>query len=196
MGFFQNTRKPEGLGGKVMVAFMNMGHTPMATWGLSHIHPQAGDKVLDVGCGGGANIKRLLKTCRYVTGVDYSEVSVKKSQSMNEAAIRQGRCKVVQGDVQKLPFEDNAFDLVTAFETTYFWPDMDKSFGQIHRVLKSGGTFLVTNEITEENDTWSDKIEGMKVYSNVEMREFLRNAGFKEIQVDTQKDWVTFIAKK
>ncbi len=34
MSFFENTRKPVGLGGKLMVAMMNLGHTPVATWGL------------------------------------------------------------------------------------------------------------------------------------------------------------------
>ena len=35
MSFFENTRKPVGLGGKLMVAMMNLGHSPMARWGLS-----------------------------------------------------------------------------------------------------------------------------------------------------------------
>ena len=34
MSFFENTRKPEGLGGKIMVAMMNLGHSPVARWGL------------------------------------------------------------------------------------------------------------------------------------------------------------------
>lgn len=35
MSFFENTRKPVGLGGKIMVAMMNFGHSAMAEWGLS-----------------------------------------------------------------------------------------------------------------------------------------------------------------
>ena len=38
MSFFENTRKPVGLGGKLMVAMMNLGHTPVATWGLEFLH--------------------------------------------------------------------------------------------------------------------------------------------------------------
>ena len=34
MSFFENTRKPVGLGGKIMVAMMNVGHSAMAAWGL------------------------------------------------------------------------------------------------------------------------------------------------------------------
>ena len=77
MSFFENTRKPVGLGGKLMVAMMNLGHSPMTRWGLP---PNA--KVLDCGCGGGANIKRLLKKCPHgvVKGIDYSPASVEKAR--------------------------------------------------------------------------------------------------------------------
>ena len=63
MSFFENTRKPVGLGGKLMVAMMNLGHGPVARWGLRFLRLAPNAKVLDCGCGGGANIKRLLKKC-------------------------------------------------------------------------------------------------------------------------------------
>ena len=82
MSFLGNTRKPEGQGGKVMVSLMNLCHTPMADWGLRFLHTDADGKVLDCGCGGGANIKRLLKRCPQgvVKGIDYSPVSVAKAE--------------------------------------------------------------------------------------------------------------------
>ena len=63
MSFFENTRKPVGLGGKLMVAMMNLGHSPVARWGLRFLRLAPNAKVLDCGCGGGTNIKRLLKKC-------------------------------------------------------------------------------------------------------------------------------------
>ena len=57
MSFFENTRKPVGLGGKIMVAMMNFGHSAMAAWGLQFLQPAPDAMVLDCGCGGGANIK-------------------------------------------------------------------------------------------------------------------------------------------
>ena len=50
MSFFENTRKPVGLGGKLMVAMMNLGHTPVATWGLEFLHLSPDAKVLDCVC--------------------------------------------------------------------------------------------------------------------------------------------------
>ena len=96
MSFFENTRKPVGLGGKLMVVMMNLGHSPVARWGLQFLELAPDAKALDCGCGGGANIKRLLKKCPegIVKGIDYSPVSVEKSQKVNETAIAEGRCSM------------------------------------------------------------------------------------------------------
>ena len=92
MSFFENTRKPVGLGGKIMVAMMNFGHSAMAAWGLHFLQPAPDAMVLDCGCGGGANIKTLLKLCPNgkVQGIDYSAVS---HASKNILQPRELRCK-------------------------------------------------------------------------------------------------------
>ena len=133
MSFFENTRKPVGLGGKIMVAMMNLGHSPVARWGLRFLELTLDAKVLDCGCGGGANIKRLLKKCPegIVKGIDYSPVSVEKSKKVNDAAIAEGRCAVLQGSVANMIFADDWFDAVTAFETVYFWPDLPRCFREV-----------------------------------------------------------------
>ena len=103
---FSNTRKPEGFFGRLMVSGMNGGsHAAMATWGLEIIDiPQTGE-ILDIGCGGGANIARLLARSKAskVTGVDYSPVSVAKSSKVNADAIAQGRCEVRGGRCGSAP---------------------------------------------------------------------------------------------
>ena len=154
MSFFENTRKPVGLGGKIMVAMMNVGHSAVARWGLQFLNAAPDARVLDCGCGGGANMKRLLKKCPQgvVKGIDYSPVSVEKSKKITEAAIAEGRCAVLQGSVADMMFADNVFDSVTAFETVYFWPDLPRCFREVYRVLKTGGTFLICNESSGDTD--------------------------------------------
>lgn len=96
MSFFENTRKPTGLGGKLMVSMMNLGHSALANWGLRFLDLPKDAKILDCGCGGGANIKKMLKKCPQgiVKGVDYSPVSVEKAKKVNEQAIARDRCVV------------------------------------------------------------------------------------------------------
>ena len=98
MSFFQNTCKPEGIGGKIMVNMMNAGHSSMAEWGFTHIEIRNDYRCLDIGCGGGANVKKLLVKTPYgkVIGIDYSEVSVIKSSKINKAEIENKHCEILQ----------------------------------------------------------------------------------------------------
>lgn len=146
MGFFENMRKPKGKLGQIQLKSMNKEHTPVALWGLKHLDIKSEDIILDVGCGGGININRMAKNAKKVYGVDYSIDSVKVSREVNRQEIYDGKVEVVQGDVQSLPFEGETFDIVTAFETVYFWPNIEKCFGEVKRVLKPGGIFLIGTE--------------------------------------------------
>lgn len=202
MSFFQNTRKPEGLGGKLMIAMMNSGHTPLATWGFSHISVAPDAAALDIGCGGGKNVELLLGMAPggHVTGVDYSEVSVETSRKLNRDAIAAGRCDIVQGNVLELPFGDATFDVATAFETVYFWPSIEQSFAQVHRVLCPGGAFLVTNELegrTKGAEQWTKKIDGMTAYTAEQLKDLLEGAGFTDVTVDrhASKGWICLTAR-
>ena len=201
MSFFENTRKPVGLGGKIMVAMMNVGHSAVARWGLQFLNAAPDAKVLDCGCGGGANIKRLLKKCSrgVVRGIDYSSVSVEKSKKVNEAAVTEGRCDVLCASVAELPFESEQFDSVTAFETVYFWPDLPQCFREVYRVLKPGGTFLICNESNGDSDKdekWTEIIGGMTIYKDAELKAYLEQTGFHEVQIHKKKSWLCITAWK
>lgn len=76
--YVNQTRKPEGFLGKMMVSSMNSGHAKMADWGFAHLPQMDVSAAVELGCGGGRNAGELLK--RYpkakVTAVDYSSLSV------------------------------------------------------------------------------------------------------------------------
>ena len=202
MSFFQNTCKPKGIGGKIMVNMMNIGHSSMAKWGFTHIRIKNNSICLDIGCGGGANVKRLLGKVPYgkVTGIDYSKISVIKSKKTNKTGIKIGRCEILQANVMDLPFGNDAFDLITAFETIYFWPDILEAFKQVHRVLKPNGTFMICNEVNGENpkdENWTKIIDGMKINNSEQIRETLKSAGFTDIKIDkNRKNWLCVICRK
>ena len=123
MGLFKNyvsqTRKPEGILGKMMLRGMNSGHAKMADWGLNHLQNIAPENIVDLGCGGGRNAGELLQRYpkAHVTAVDYSQLSVEKAREYNQEMIAAGRCTVQQGDVSALELPEEGYDLATAFET-------------------------------------------------------------------------------
>lgn len=186
MGIFDNMRKPKGKLGNIQLKSMNKEHTPVSLWGLKHLDIKADDVILDIGCGGGININRMSKHAKKVYGVDYSEESVKLSREVNDDEIKRGKVEVYKANVKKLPFEDNTFDIITAFETVYFWPNIEKSFGEVKRVLKPGGIFLIGMESNGSDNLpmkISEKLINMTVYNDEELTSFLKNNGYSKITV-------------
>lgn len=195
--FLQNAARPTGADGEAILERMNTSHARMAAWGFSHIHPAANAHALDVGCGGGMNLATLLKLCPqgYATGIDYSATSIAVSTRTNATAIAAGRCRVLQADVSTLPFPDASFDLATAFETLYFWPDPIRGLEEIRRVLRPGGSILICHEADGSrpgDKLWPLKIPGMRVYSAEQLHHLLAAAGFTRITTDLgpQQGWV------
>lgn len=201
--FFNQTRKPEGFLGKMMLSSMNAGHAKLADWGFSHLPSMAVKKAVDLGCGAGRNVGELLR--RYpkaqVTGVDYSALSVEKSSAYNQKAIADGRCDIQQGDVSDLKLPAEAFDLATAFETVYFWPGLETCFAQVAKVLKPGGSFLICNE-SDGKDAAGLKfetiIDGMKMHTVEQIEAALKVAGFSSVKSDhhPSRPWITVLARK
>ena len=189
MGLGDNFKKPAGFIGKMIVAGMNSGHAHVAEWGFSHLDGKITGSGLDIGCGGGANVKRLLERgCSKATGIDYSDVCVAQSTKFNKKYIERGSCRIVQASVSSLPFEDGSFDIATAFETVYFWPEIEKAFKEVFRVLKKGGLFFICNEVDglhKGDEKWTERIGGMKIYTGEQLSDLLAGAGFTDIQTDS-----------
>jgi ubiquinone/menaquinone biosynthesis C-methylase UbiE len=180
-------KKPEGKSGEELLDLMDKDHTPIALWSLTNLEVKEDDTTLDIGCGSGLNIKRLYekspKSKSY--GVDYSSTSVKKSKMMNRDEVEKGNIIVEKANVLDMPFEDDKFDIITAFSTVFFWPDIINAFKEVRRVLKTGGKFFIvqgingTDDFQPEND--EDNDEGAVFYNDIEFKDMLQEAGYAKV---------------
>jgi ubiquinone/menaquinone biosynthesis C-methylase UbiE len=141
----QQVRKPNGWLGRRLVRAMSLSHAAMTDWGLQQLTVAKNASVLDVGCGGGRTVGKLaaLAPEGRVVGLDYSATSVAVARDTNAGAIQAGRVEIEQGSVAALPFPDGTFDIVTAVETHYYWPNLAANVREVFRVTKPGGTFAL-----------------------------------------------------
>ena len=197
---FKNSGCPRGAAGKLILTMMNRGHRELHEWALSLVEIAPRAKALDIGCGGGSAMALLLRRCRegMVCGIDVSECGLECSARRNAKAIAAGRCEVRAGSAEAIPYPPGYFDIATAFETLYFWRDLDDAFAEVLRVLKPGGTFLAANHQGDpEHAEWTDVVDGMTVYGAEDITARLSRAGFAEISVHrSEKGWLCVIAKK
>ena len=90
----------------------------------------------------------------------------------------------------ELPYEKEKFDFVTAFETVYFWPDLNKSFSEVYRVLKPGGMFMFSYALDTSKTMryWTEQIDAMRILPTDEITKILSDVGFENLQTATKGD--------
>lgn len=201
----RQVRKPTKWAGRPFAWIMNYTHSALTDWGLAQVRIEESMSILDVGCGGGRTIQKLsaMATRGKIDGVDYAAGSVAASRARNADLIRAGRVQITQASVSKLPFPDNQFDLVTAVETQYYWPDLVGDMREILRVLKPGGMVLVILESYEKGRYGSLQGRALKLLGGANLsvedeKELFTKAGYIGVEVHTEqrKGWLCATGKK
>jgi ubiquinone/menaquinone biosynthesis C-methylase UbiE len=195
---------PTGKPGKTIAARMNKEHDQLTNWGLSHIKIEPNFTVLDIGVGGGRTVDKLASLAfnGQVFGIDYSRDMVDFSKVQNQHLVAEGKIQLVQDSVDALSFLGGQFDLVTAVETCYFWPDLPKAFREVNRVLKQGGKLLIIREMTKDGKFEVEHAEiiaktHVKLYPLTELQGMLEAAGFcVEISRKPDSYWNVIVAQK
>jgi len=194
-----NPGKPHGEDGNAMLLRMNDSHYAVTGWGLGHWSIAGDDRILDIGCGGGATLKRMSTevTSGHLTGLDYSATSVETSKDVNREAVEAGKMEILEGSVAALPFSGDAFDKIITVESFYFWPDPQENLKEVLRVLKPGGTFLLVADVYGRYDLPKSVLENIERFHlfNPTLEEFrilFERAGFVDVLVH-EKEGTTWV---
>ncbi len=110
---------------------------------LANINNDFSGKLLDVPTGTAVFTYRKYKKLQNadITCLDYSEDMLDQAKARFEAN-EITHVKTIQGDVGNLPFDDNTFDIVLSMNGFHAFPDKEKAFDEVYRVLKTGGKFI------------------------------------------------------
>jgi len=198
-------RKPARWLGIPFAWIMNRSHAALADWGLERFEIEPAFTILDIGCGGGATVKRLAMSAQQgrVYGVDYASGSVAVAKVVNAQLIYANRVEIIQASVSRLPFNANSIDLASAVETQYYWPDPVNDLREIRRVLKPGAALVVVAETHGRTRQGTVQRVAMRLMGSNnpgvdEERDTLTAAGYVDIRVveHPRKGWMCATARK
>lgn len=146
------------------------------------------DRLLDVGCGGGAFLRHVRETvgCE-VAGVDHSHAMVKLAAPY--AAL---------GDAHALPFETGYFTAVSSIVAFMFFPDPLRALTEMRRVLDAGeGRVAIWTAAPESRGTPASPepvASRGHFHTDEELLELARRAGFGAVRIARRDEWAQLLA--
>ncbi|MFB6308424.1 MAG: methyltransferase domain-containing protein [Haloarculaceae archaeon] len=139
-----------------------------------------GDRVLDVGCGTGFATEGLLERTENVHGLDQSAHQLDRAFGKFG---KRGPVRFYRGDAERLPFADDAFDVVWSSGSIEYWPNPVTALEELRRVARPGGQVLVVGP-DYPNRTLFQKVADaiMLFYDEEEADRMFDEAGFEEFE--------------
>ena len=138
-----NLAHPKGLLGRFACFLMNRHNRRMNAFARGLLGGGPGDRVLEIGFGGGPNLADVIPRVGRFTGIDRSADAVRWAASRFATTVHSGRARFIVGDVDDLPVTDREFTKVLTINTIYFWTSLDVAFTEIRRVLQPGGRVYI-----------------------------------------------------
>ncbi|MDI3326543.1 class I SAM-dependent methyltransferase [Pontibacterium granulatum] len=106
-------------------------------WVMNLLQPQAGELILDAGCGSGIFTQPIAENGAQITGIDISQPMLERAQK------RLPRHEFLAADICDLPFVDESFDKTVSITALEFIEDGEQAIAELFRVTKPGGLVVV-----------------------------------------------------
>lgn len=187
---------------------LNLPYKPREVWWRSWIKKlglKSGQKVLEVGCGRGIFLDRLVGEIKVKTfGVDSAKLAI-------EEAKKESFCRheLRVADASKLPFENNGFDSVLSFDTLEHIKNQKQAVSEMARVLKPDGKIIIYTINSRQSFTWNKMVSklGIDIYRGVDhnpklfvdpkwLEATLKESGIKVLKIDYFDAFFTLMANE
>ena len=165
----------------------------MLTVDFGRFPVRPGDRVLDLGCGGGRHAFEVYRRGGRVVAFDLDAGELDPVRAMFAAMAAQGEAghgsaaTAISGDATSMPFGDNCFDRVIAAEVLEHVLDDQRAMSELSRVLRPGGLAAITvPAFLPERLCWAlsseyHQVPGghVRIYTRVELEAKLARAGLE-----------------
>lgn len=179
----QQSKNPSGFLGKRMMKLWNRTYLPMFVCAIRHLDRTFYPVILDVGVGNGRSTILLKETFPQstITGIDISDTAIAQAKQVEMTNLNFER-----RDVRETGFSDKSVDLITAFQTHFHWRDLEASFMELRRILKSDGMLLLACEYNKLSYFLPE------VQSEEAFRRFLLSVGFELVTSQRKGSWILY----
>jgi ubiquinone/menaquinone biosynthesis C-methylase UbiE len=177
-------RYPRGWLGWLVGQLMAVKNEPRSLWVLSQLKLRPSDRVLEIGFGPGADIRRVAARlpAGSVMGIDHSETMVRQAARRNARAIDAGCVSLRQGEACELPYESDFFDAVYSINVAQFWDEPALVAREIRRVLKPGAQVALAVQPRSKGATEQTARE-----TGCILVEALKAAGFSQVRLEQKQ---------
>lgn len=152
----------------------------MRTEAIDLVGIESDDRVLDVGCGTGFATEGLLEHTEHVHGIDQSIHQLEKAWTKFD---KQGPVRFSRADAERLPFEDDTFDVVWSSGSIEYWPNPVETLRECRRVVKPDGDVLIVGPNYPKQTLFQKLADAiMLFYDESEADRMFQEAGFAEFE--------------
>jgi SAM-dependent methyltransferase len=177
-------RNPQGENGIKTAQRMSENNNNMIKRCIDHLPLKEGDRVLEVGPGGGSHLPYLISKAGNLDyqGLDISETMVHMATEENRELVTSGKVTFQQVPIKDgyvtIPFADNSFDSIFTVNTIYFWDNAAAQAKELRRVLKPEGTLSVCFATADFMSTLPFTQYGFDLYDTGKAEKLFTDAGF------------------
>ncbi len=180
--------RPSGLVGRVIGRVMVKDTRSTNEVALELLAPELGDRILEIGFGQGRTVGRLVELGATVVGVEVSDTMRAQARARNRRAVEAGTVELLIGDGIRLPLDDQSVDGALTAHTIYFWPDPELTLGEVRRVLRPRGRFVIGFRAGDEDAPARLDPEVYDFPTTDTVVDRLRAAGFGAIETTRRPD--------
>lgn len=130
--------------------------------------------VLEIACGSGIGLGYLSENAKKVVGGDIDTDLLSYAKETYKGS---NQVSALELDAQNLPFEDSSFDVVIIFEAIYYFPQIEKAFQEVYRVLRKGGKLIIST-VNKDWHGFNPSPFSYKYYNHNELKKLLTNKAF------------------